>query len=254
MALCGRLGLRAGGRLGPSASDFVDSIAAWQDMRKSEIVDAVVELVQDQSAAMRANIGRWVNLVLDDIASRGLLHSLQREERATMVAGNGVDMNAGRNYDLNTDTDKVYKVFVPALGTDGILTKISQDKFLNKMMLDGPVLRGKPEFYCIFGLRTLRLHPIPSLDYAPVTPTDLQKLYVWKYKDPASLTENEEITEWKLKHTPCIIAGAYCYGARFDSLGDYSVTKLEYETLITRMFGDQETDLDRPRATAYNDT
>lgn len=222
-------------------------------MKKSEIIDATVELVQDSSAAMRANIGRWVNLVLDDIASRGLLHSLQREERATMISGNGVDMNTGRNYDLNTDTDKVYKVFIPALGTDAALKKINQDEFLNQMAIDGFVMTGKPRFYTLFGLKTLRLHPIPSIDVAPATPTDLQKLYVWKYKDPAALTESDDITEWKLKHTPCIIAGAYCYGARFDSLGDYSATKMEYENLIVRMFHDQESDLDMPHATAYND-
>jgi len=202
---------------------------------------------------MRSNIGRWVNLILDDVASRGLLHSLQREERASMVAGNGTDMNTGRNYDLNTDTDKVYKVFIPALGGDAALRKISQDEFLNQMSIDGFVMTGKPRYYTIFALRTLRLHPIPSTIYAPSSPTELQKLYVWKYKDPAHLTENDDITEWKIKHTPCIVAGAYCYGARFDALGDYSTTKMEHENLIVRMFHDQETDLDRPRATAYND-
>ena len=222
-------------------------------MKKSEIINAVVELVQDSSAPMRANIGRWVNLVLDDIASRGLLHSLQREERASMIPGNGVDMNTGRNYDLNTDTDKVYKVFIPALGGDAALKKISQDKFLEQMMIDGFVMTGKPRYYCIFGLRTLRLHPIPTSDIAPAAPTELQKLYVWKYKDPAALSENDDITEWKIKHTPCIVAGAYAYGARFDQLGDYAATKAEYENLIVRMFHDQESDLDMPHYTAYND-
>lgn len=222
-------------------------------MKKSEIISAVAELVQDSTGPMRGNIGRWVNLVLDDIASRGLLHSLQREERASMIAGNGVDMNTGRNYDLNTDTDKVYKVFIPALGYDAILKKLGQDDFLKQMAVDGFVMTGKPRYYCIFGLNTLRLHPIPTIDVAPAVPTELQKLYVWKYKDPASLTENDDITEWKLKHTPCIVAGAYCYGARFDQLGDYVTTKAEYENLIVRMFHDQESDLDMPHATAYND-
>jgi hypothetical protein len=222
-------------------------------LKKSEIINAVVELVQDSSGPMRQNIGRWVNLVLDDIASRGLLHSLQREERASMIAGNGADMNTGRNYDLNTDTDTVYKVFIPALGSDAALKKISQDEFLRQMSIDGFVMTGKPRYYCIFGLKTLRVHPIPSSDVAPAAPTELQKLYVWKYKDPASLTENDDITEWKLKHTPCIVAGAYAYGARFDALGDYASTKMEYENLIVRMFHDQESDPDMAHATAYND-
>ena len=222
-------------------------------LKKSEIINAVAELVQDSSGPMRGNIGRWVNLVLDDIASRGLLHSLQREERATMLPGNGFDMNTGRNYDLNIDTDKVYKVFIPALGSDAILKKIGQDEFLRQMSIDGFVMTGRPRYYTIFGLKTLRLHPIPTADVAPAVPTELQKLYVWKYKDPASLTENDDITEWKLKHTPCIVAGAYAYGARFDQLGDYAATKAEYENLIIRMFADQENDLDAPHATAYYD-
>ena len=43
-----------------------------------------------------------------------------------MVAGSGTDMNTGRNYDLAPDTDKVFKVFVPAWGCEGILKKIEQ--------------------------------------------------------------------------------------------------------------------------------
>jgi hypothetical protein len=222
-------------------------------MLKREIIDAVTELVQDASPAMRGNIGRWVNFVLDDIASRGLLHSLQREESAIMTPGNGVSLNVGRNYDLNTDTDKVYKVFIPALGSDAVLKKVSQDEFLNLMTCDGFLATGKPQYYTTFALRTLRLHPIPSADYAPTVPTDSQRLFIWKYKDPAALTEGDEITEWKIKHTPLIVAGAYAYGARFDSLGDYAATKAEYEMLIVKMFADQATELDRPRQTAYND-
>lgn len=202
---------------------------------------------------MRGNIGRWVNLVLEDIASRGLLHSLQREEKITLIAGNGTDIDVGRNYTLSSDTDKVFKTFVPSLGIDGILKKVSNDKFVEKMAIDGYTLRGKPEYYTIFALRTLRLHPIPSSDYAPASPTDLQKLFVWNYKDPTQLTENDAITEIKIKHIPCIIAGAYAYGARFDSLGDYAPTKMEYEQLIVRLFTDQETDLERPRQVAYNE-
>ena len=83
----------------------------------------------------------------------------------------------------------------------------------------GATTRGRPEVYTIFGVKTLRLHPIPSSQYAPAVPTDFEKLYVWKYKDPAHLTEQDEITEWKIKHTPLIVAGAYAYGARFDSFG-----------------------------------
>lgn len=202
---------------------------------------------------MRGNIGRWVNLVLDDIASRGLLHSLQREETITLVPGNGTDMTTGRNYTLSSDTDKVFKAFVPSLGTDGILKKVSNDNFLEKMAIDGYTLRGKPEYYTIFALRTLKLHPIPSSDYAPASPTDLQKLFIWNYKDPAQLTENDAVTEIKIKHIPCIVAGAYAYGARFDSLGDYAPTKVEYEQMIVRLFTDQETDLERPRQVAYNE-
>lgn len=209
--------------------------------------------MQDVSGAMRGNIGRWVNLVLDDIASRGLLHSLQREEYITLIAGNGTDMTTGRNYTLTSDTDKVFKVFVPSLGTDGILRKVNSDKFVEKMAYDGYTLRGKPEYYTIFALRTLKIHPIPSSDYAPASPTNLQKLFVWSYKDVSQLTESDVITEIKLKHIPCIVAGAYAYGARFDSLGDYAPTKMEYEQMIVRLFSDQENDLERPRQVAYNE-
>ena len=121
------------------------------------------------------------------------------------------------------------------------------------MAIDGYTYRSRPQIYMIFGLRTLRLHPIPSIDYAPINPTDLQKLYIWKYKDPAHLREDEEITEWKVKHTPLIISGAYAYGARFDAMGDYVSTKQEYEAAIIRLFADQEADLDEAPQVPYND-
>ena len=222
-------------------------------MTKHEIIDGVTELVQDASAGMRGNIGRWVNLVIGDVASRGHLKSLQREERATLTAGNNVDMSVGRNYDLNTDTDKVFKAFIPALGRNAKLRCLNEDQFFDKMVCEGFTTTGVPQYYTIFGLKTIRLHPIPSLTYAPIVPTELQKLYVWKYKDPAQLTENDNITEWKLKHNYVILAGAYAYGARFDSLNDYVTTKAEYERGIDRLFADQNTDLDRAKQVAYND-
>lgn len=222
-------------------------------MTKGEIIDSVVELVQDKSATMRQLVGRWTNIVLDDLASRGLLQSLQREEKTTLVRGTGTDMTTGRNYDLATDTDKVFKVFVPAWGTNGILTKKKPDQFLARMLSDGATATGRPDIYMIFGLRTLRIHPIPSADYAPAAPTDLEKLYVWKYKDIAHLTENDSITEIGIKHTPLLISGAYSFGARFDTLGDYSTAKQDYERGIVNFFYDQANDSEVATQTAYND-
>jgi hypothetical protein len=221
---------------------------------KSEIIDSVAELTQDSTPAMRGMIGRWVNFILDDIASRGHLKSLQREEKCTMIAGNGTDMNTGRNYDLNVDTDKIFKCFVPDWGCDGILKRVSPDHFLTQMLNDGARTTGQPRIYTVFGLKTLRLHPIPDSRFAPVSPTEEQKLYIWKYKDPAHLTEQQEITEWKVKHTPLIVSGAYAYGARFDALGDFVSTKAEYEMAVVRLFRDEAEDLDLPCQVAYNDS
>jgi hypothetical protein len=223
-------------------------------MKKKEIIDTVCEFIQDTSAAAVGLVGRWTNIVLDDLASRGLLTSLQREESAALVAGNGVDLNLGRNYDLAPDTDKVFKVFVPGWGyPDGILTKRRPERFLREMLSDGALLTGRPRIYMIFAAKTLRLHPIPSADFAPVGPTALQKLYVWKYKDIAHLGQDDEITEITVKHTPLLISGAYAHGARFDSLGDYTSTKQEYERHIVDFFFDQENDPEVARQTAYND-
>ena len=53
-------------------------------------------------------------------------------------------MNMGRNYDLAPDTDKIFKVFVPAWGCDGILKRVSDDNFLRQMLSDGATTRGQP--------------------------------------------------------------------------------------------------------------
>jgi hypothetical protein len=220
---------------------------------KGEIIDAIAELVQDDSAAMRGILGRWVNIVLDDLAARGYLNSLKREETTSLIAGDGVSMIFGRDYSLASDTDKVYKVFIPAAGIDGILTGVSEDHFLRLMLRDGPVGMGLPQFYTIFGTQTLRLHPIPSAQWAPASPTDLEKLYIWKYKDIAHLQEADDITDLRPKHQPLLIRGAYAFGCRFDELGDYATTKAEYEKAVVDFFFDQNRQPDRPKQTEYRD-
>lgn len=221
---------------------------------KKDIIDAVVELVQDSSGPMRNLVGRWVNIVLDDIASRGLLRSLQREESASLVAGDGSSMTIGRDYDLKSDTDHVFKVFVPAWGNpEGILINKSVDWILAQMMADGVTHRARPRYYTIFGVTTLRLHPIPDLDNAPASPTDIQKIHIWKYKDIAHLAELNPITEIKLKHIPVLIDGAYSMGARFDSLGDRPSAKDDYERGIGRIIADSRLELNRPYRSPYQD-
>lgn len=222
-------------------------------MTKGEIIDRVQELMQDPSPAARGLAGAWVNLVLDDLASRGLLESLQREESTALIAGNGVSMTVGRDYDLAPNTDKVFKVFIPALGNAGILKKKSSTEFLERMLRDGAAYQSQPEIYMIFGNRTLRIHPVCTTQLAPASPTDLQKLYIWKYKDIEHLVEADEITELKNKHTPLLVRGAFVFGAKFDSQDDYVKAKAEYEQGIAEFQFDQVSDPDRVGQVPYND-
>ena len=216
-------------------------------MKKSEIVNAVAELVSDKSGEMRALINRWTNVVLDDIASRGLLKSLMREERAVMVADQ-------RNYDLKNDTDHVLRVFVPAYGNaEGMLQKKTADEFLALQFIDGFETTGRPYCFNLFGPNMLRLHPIPNLENAPVTPTDLQRLYLHKYKDIAHLAETDEITEIKGKHTPLLIHGAYAFGAKFDSIMDAGNSLEQYERGIKRLFFDENLDFQRAKQVQHRE-
>ena len=216
-------------------------------MKKSEIVDSAAELVQDNSGPMRALLGRWFNIVLDDIASRGYLESLKREERATLGIGQ-------REYELGSGTDKVYKVFVPAWGNPGgILIKANDGEYLARLLDDGTTGTGRPEIYSIFGTKTLRLHPPASADYAPVTPTTDQKLHIWKYRDIAHLEEGDDITEIKVKHTPTLLYGAWAFGARFDSMLDMANAEQKYERGVRRIFADDAMDFDRASQVKYRD-
>lgn len=223
-------------------------------MLKSEVTDSVVELFQDKSAAARALANRWINVVMRDLASRGYLESLKREERAALIASPGTDFNTGRNYDLPIDTDKVIKVFIPEQRSDGVLHKVSNERFLSMMLSDGYASPGLPRYYTIFGRLTLRIHPQPSLTYAPASPTINQMLHIWKYKDVRTLGENDVITEISTKATNLLMMGAYCFGARFDSFADYPASKAEYEKAIVDFFFQQTNDLDHLRQTAYNNS
>lgn len=222
-------------------------------MKKSEVIDAVVELMQDKSAAARALVGRWVNVGLDDLASRGLLKSLQREERTSLVAGDGASITLGRDYSLDSDTHKVFKCFVPAWGIRGILTKKREEEFLTRVLSDGATYQSMPEIYTVFGLKTLRIHPIPNSTYAPAAPSDLQKLYIWKYKAIEHLQEGDEIEEVTQAHTPLLMWHGYKMGARFDSMADVPLTTQEYESAIARFFRDQNADQDSPAQMPYRD-
>lgn len=216
-------------------------------MTKGDIVDRVQELVQDKSGAMRNLVLAWVDIVLDDIASRGLLKSLEREETAALVAGQ-------REYALPDDTDKVRLVEVPAWGEpQGRLVKLSDEDFRRMIRSDGTTYSTRPKWYTIFARTTLRLHPIPDADNTPNTPTDAQKLHVVKFKDIAHLAEDDDLTEIRPKHTPTLIYGAYSMGARFDTLGDVVDATAKYEAGIARIVGDQTLDLDRPYRSKYQD-
>jgi len=215
-------------------------------MKKSEIVEGILELMQDDDQDTRNIVNRLVNIVLSDIASRGLLTSLQREERTSLVAST-------RNYQLASNTDKLWKVFVPAWGSDGKLTQKNNDDFLDLMLCEGVTAVGRPQIYTLFSNTTLRVHPLPDSDAAPAAPTDDQKLTIWKYKDIELLDEEGEISEIKLKHLPAIHWGGYAFGVLLDDETDQPAAEARYERAIGKLFFDQDNYLDRARATKYQD-
>lgn len=216
-------------------------------MLKSEIIDRVSELVQDSSGGMRALISGWINIVLDDIASRGHLRSLEREETTPIIA-------VQRDYELPAETDHVFKVFVPAWGyPQGILRKIDHDEFIEKLLCDGANATGQPRFYNLFGNRTIRLHPPASADFATGDNNVDYALHLMKYKDIAHLEDDDEITEIKIKHIPTVIFGAYHFGARFDALGDIVDAEAKYKKGINLIVGDQDADLEKVKQVRYRD-
>ena len=216
-------------------------------MTKNEIIDRVAELVQDRSGGMRQLISHWVDIVLDDIASRGHLRSLQREETTPLIA-------VQRDYELPSETDHVFKVFVPAWGyPQGILRKIDADAFVKKMLEDGMNTTGQPRFYSIFANTTLRIHPMASTDYETGDNNIDYYLHLMKYKDIEHLADTDNITEIKIKHIPTVIMGAYAFGAKFDSMVDSADAVTKYERGINRLIGDQSADLEMVKQVAYRD-
>lgn len=215
-------------------------------MKKKEIVEGVLELMQDGDQDTRNIVNRLVNIVLDDIATRGHLMSLRREERTPFQV-------ATREYQLPDNTDKVWRAFVPAWEHDGILVQKNNDDFLDQMLCDGVNTVGRPRIWSMFNKTTLRVHPLPDSTAAPAAPIDDQKLHIWKYKDIALLNEEEDITEIKPKHIPALIWGGYAFGVLLDDEVDQPAAEARYERAIGRLFFDEANDLGRARATRYND-
>jgi len=214
-------------------------------MIKDEVIDRVVELVSDKSGEMRLLVSHWVDIVLADIASRGLLHSLKRGENAyTLVLGQ-------RDYTLLSTTDHITQVFVLAWGSEGRLTKKSDDEFL-KLVLDEGTTQGRPKYYNVFS-NLIRFHPVPDLASAPVSPSVSEKVTTWGYRDIASIADTADIPELKLKHIPTLIYGAYSFGAKFDSILDAADATMKYERGVNRIIGDSNRDLDRPSQVPYQD-
>jgi hypothetical protein len=216
-------------------------------MTKNQIIDRCAELLQDDSGPMRLMLSHWIDIVLNDIASRGLLKTLKREESTSLVPGQ-------RQYNLPEDTDHVYKVFVPAWGDpQGIMHKKDEEEFLAQMFCDGFSYQGRPHSYNIFSQYTLRLHPIPDADSAPAAPTDIQKLYIWKYADVSTLADDANIEEIKIKHIPTLIYGVYAMGAHFDSIMDATNADVKYQRGVNRIIEDSNLMLDKPSQVPYRD-
>jgi len=215
-------------------------------MKKSEVVNAVLELVQDKSGPMEALVSRWVEIVLDDIAAHGHLASLEREEVTPLA-------QSQRDYELQENTEKVYTVFVPAWGDpEGRLKKLSQEDFLTKMLEDGVTVEGRPQYYSIFADNALRVHPLADSTNAPSAPTDNEKLHIYKRAEMSTLSLGDDIREIKRSHIPTIIMGAYAFGAVFDSLVDSTNAYLKYQNMLKFIFRNEATDYDRATATRYN--
>ena len=196
---------------------------------------------------MKNLISVWVDIVINDIASRGFLPSLQREDTISLVASQ-------RDYAYATDVDHIFRAFVPDWGDpQGILKKRTWEEILQLMLEDGITDEGRPEFYTVRAQEDkIRLHLIPNAANAPASPTDAQKLHLFVYREASELAISADITEIKLKHTPIIIWGAQSMGARLDSRLDANDALVRYEAGIKRIIGDAQMDLDRPYQVRYN--
>ncbi len=214
-------------------------------MKKSEVVDRVVELLSDKSGEMRNLIRSWVDIVLADIASRGLLDSLKFEETAGMFTAHR------GSYGMAVNTDQYFGFFIPSLGyPQGVLQKLNDNDFMRRRLEDGIDTEGPPQFYNIFGNssgadgNSIRVHPIPDKTYSTIS---------WRYKDVTALNESDDIREIKLKHIPTLIYGAYSMGAKFDSILDAADSTMKYEKGVGRIMMDNNTDICRPQQVIYRD-
>lgn len=217
-------------------------------MTKNDIIDRVVELVQDKSSSMRTLLGKWVDIVLQDMSGRGLLPSLRREETTITL------VNGTRDYTIGSDIDHVSMVFVPAWGQEeGRLIKKSWEEIAEFIMQDGTAFTGRPKYYAIRKQENkIRLHPPPDSDNAPASPAANEKLALYTYRDVTTLALTDSVTEIKLKHIPLIILGAYSFGARLDSLVDSQDAFVRYERGLKRFTSDLTFDLERPVQNPYN--
>src|SRR5581483_4488222 len=195
---------------------------------------------------MRNLVRSWVDIVLNDISSRGLLKSLREVDYVAMTA-------ATRTVTLDSDTDQIDAVQWPSSLSDATLEKINDEQLRAYMAQDGFATQGPPRFYNVLNKTTIRLHPIPDSTSAPASPTQLQKLWVWKYHDITKVSDDTEISEIKPKHIPTVLYGAYSFGAKFDSILDSADATMKYEKGVARTFSDNSLDLDRAPQTQYQD-
>ena len=108
------------------------------------------------------------------------------------------------------DTDKIFKCFVPAWGCEGILKRVSDDQFLRQMLNDGATKQGQPRIYTVFRLKDLAPSPDTVKPVrASYADRRAETIHLEVQRPGALDRAAREITEWKVKHTPLIVAGAY---------------------------------------------
>jgi hypothetical protein len=177
-------------------------------MTRNELLSEVLKRLGDTSSQMILTIDALYDLVLADMAARGALSSLRKITTGTFTT----------NTELYSTTTllglvpyDVLMIFIPSLGLpDGILEKVSVERYMAQRTLQGAATTGLPVMWTFWPNEdTLAFWPTPSVTYNTVA------FSMWHVTAPIPIISSAQITEVRTEDLHTLVAGIYKFAAAY---------------------------------------
>lgn len=181
-------------------------------MTRDQLLTEVLERLGDASSTMASKIGDIFDLVLADMASRGILSALRQLSTGfNVVLGQEVYTTQAITGLSNPDYPyDILGLFIPSYGYPAaIIEKVAMDRYQSRKALNSA--NGQPEMWTLFPNETaIAIWPPASATYAGTGTA-----YLYYVKPPTAISGSTEISEVRREDLHVLVSGVYKFASGF---------------------------------------